>query len=248
MYSQKQRNLDLKRKLRYVKVYEDIYEKIKTGIYPLNSQLPGEMELAKEMNVSRMTLRQALAFLQDDGIIKTIKGKGNFVIFNPADWSKGLEIVSNPVQKCLMNKITGIELNYRIEPATKYTNEILGRDTGIVVFVDRWYLSEKKPVAYCFSTLPGDNIAKLGLDLNDNEALCDFLENKIYEQASHSEIQLEFSKMGNVHSVRYKISEADAFYLLQEKIYIDGEYPVIHNKFYMPINNAILNINATEKR
>lgn len=54
--------------------------------------------------------------------------------------------------------------------------------------------------------------------------------------------------MGNVHSVRYKISEADAFYLLQEKIYIDGEYPVIHNKFYMPINNAILNINATEKR
>lgn len=55
MYSQKQRNLDLKRKLRYVKVYEDIYEKIKTGIYPLNSQLPGEMELAKEMNVSRMT-------------------------------------------------------------------------------------------------------------------------------------------------------------------------------------------------
>ena len=54
----------------YTSVYDKLYKMIIDGEYPLNSKLPSEPELAKSFGVSRMTLRQALALLQDDGLVK----------------------------------------------------------------------------------------------------------------------------------------------------------------------------------
>ena len=64
------------KKLLYTSVYDKLYKMIIDGEYPLNSKLPSEPELAKSFGVSRMTLRQALALLQDDGLVKNIRGKG----------------------------------------------------------------------------------------------------------------------------------------------------------------------------
>ena len=52
---------------------------IQDGVYPPGSQLPSEPELALQMDVSRMTLRRALALLQEDNLVINIRGKGNFI-------------------------------------------------------------------------------------------------------------------------------------------------------------------------
>ena len=52
------------KKLKHVKVYNRLYSMIQDGVYPPGSQLPSEPELALQMDVSRMTLRRALALLQ----------------------------------------------------------------------------------------------------------------------------------------------------------------------------------------
>ena len=52
---------------------------IQEGVYPPGTQLPSEPELASRMGVSRMTLRRALSLLIDDGLVKNIRGKGNFI-------------------------------------------------------------------------------------------------------------------------------------------------------------------------
>ena len=57
---------------RCVAVYDKLYEMIKEGEFSHEERLPTEPELAKIMGVSRMTLRQALSLLQEDGIIKTV--------------------------------------------------------------------------------------------------------------------------------------------------------------------------------
>ena len=71
------------KKLKHVKVYNRLYSMIQDGVYPPGSQLPSEPELAQQMDVSRMTLRRALALLQEDGLVINIRGKGNFI--NEAD-------------------------------------------------------------------------------------------------------------------------------------------------------------------
>ena len=53
---------------------EKIKQKIITGEYPTNSKLPNEFELSKQFNVSRVTLRKAIAGLAEDGLIEKIHG------------------------------------------------------------------------------------------------------------------------------------------------------------------------------
>ena len=63
----------------YQKIENELYEKIKSGEYPLNSQIPTENELAQQLGVSRPTIRQALDSLTRHGYLTRIKGKGTFV-------------------------------------------------------------------------------------------------------------------------------------------------------------------------
>ena len=76
---------------RCVAVYNKLFQMIKDGEFVQDSRLPTEPELAKTMGVSRTTLRQALAFLQEDGIIKNMQGKGNFVMKSGVKIEKGIQ-------------------------------------------------------------------------------------------------------------------------------------------------------------
>ena len=67
------------RKLKHVKIYNELYELIQNGTYEPGSQLPSETTLSATMNVSRMTLRKALTLLREDGLIKDVQGVGHFV-------------------------------------------------------------------------------------------------------------------------------------------------------------------------
>lgn len=63
----------------YQKIEHELYEKIRSGEYPLNSQIPTENELAQLLGVSRPTVRQALDSLTRHGYLTRVKGKGTFV-------------------------------------------------------------------------------------------------------------------------------------------------------------------------
>ncbi|MCY7394667.1 MAG: FCD domain-containing protein [Nocardioides sp.] len=49
---------------------------IRLGVYPLGSALPPERDLAERLDVSRATLREAMAALRQAGLIETTRGRG----------------------------------------------------------------------------------------------------------------------------------------------------------------------------
>ncbi len=65
-------------------VYERILAKIVDGEYLENSKLPTEVELSKQLQVSRPVLRQALARLRQDEVISSRQGSGSYVTRRPA--------------------------------------------------------------------------------------------------------------------------------------------------------------------
>lgn len=67
------------RQPKYLRIYDDLAERIASGQWPVGSPLPSQRELADEFAVSIMTLRQALQLLADDGLIDTRHGSGTFV-------------------------------------------------------------------------------------------------------------------------------------------------------------------------
>lgn len=61
-------------------VYEQIERLIRRGEFPKGVKLPPESELARRFGVSRPVVREALARLRDEGIVRSQQGSGTFVI------------------------------------------------------------------------------------------------------------------------------------------------------------------------
>ena len=76
----------------------------------------------------------------------------------------------------ITEKIDSVELEFKLETSTEYTNKILERKSPVVVFVDRWYKSQDKIVAYTLSIIPIETIVEKSIDLIEKENLIKFLD------------------------------------------------------------------------
>ncbi len=63
----------------YVQVRESLRDQIKAGVLKPGQKLPAEDELAAQFGVSRMTVRQGISDLTDEGMLYRRRGIGTFV-------------------------------------------------------------------------------------------------------------------------------------------------------------------------
>lgn len=61
------------------KIINEIENRILQGIYPVGSKLPVENEMAKEFDVGRSTVREAMKHLSAEGYVSIEQGRGTFV-------------------------------------------------------------------------------------------------------------------------------------------------------------------------
>jgi GntR family transcriptional regulator, transcriptional repressor for pyruvate dehydrogenase complex len=64
------------------RVYQALLSGIQEGRFKSNSKLPTENELADTFSVSRPVVRNALALLRRDGLVKSVQGSGTVVLSN----------------------------------------------------------------------------------------------------------------------------------------------------------------------
>ena len=67
------------KQLKYYKMHHDLEEKIHRGELRAGDRVPSENQLAAAYQVSRQTVRKALAILEQEGYIYAMHGKGTFV-------------------------------------------------------------------------------------------------------------------------------------------------------------------------
>lgn len=159
-------------KLKHVQVYNKIFNMIQDGTYSPGMQLPSEPELAGQLNVSRATLRKSLALLQEDHLVKNIRGKGNFIRENSSNLSEnGYENRQHPIKTCLTSKITEVELEFRVEVPAEAITASLKQETPVVVIADRWYHTDDGPLAYTLSFIPIELISDAEISLHDTKQL-----------------------------------------------------------------------------
>ena len=63
----------------YIQIKDYLHQQIKQGVYSIGERLPSERELSQMFKVSRMTARQALQSMVQEGIAHTRAGKGTYV-------------------------------------------------------------------------------------------------------------------------------------------------------------------------
>ncbi|HZK29494.1 MAG TPA: GntR family transcriptional regulator [Clostridia bacterium] len=67
----------------YAQLRELIVERIQEGVYQQGDRIPSEMTFCEELDLSRPTVRQAIAELVSDGILEIQKGRGTYVAVEP---------------------------------------------------------------------------------------------------------------------------------------------------------------------
>ena len=63
----------------YIKIHDQIKKEIDEGIWEIGERLPSERDLAETFEVSRMTLRQAITLLVEEGVLERRVGSGTYV-------------------------------------------------------------------------------------------------------------------------------------------------------------------------
>ncbi|WP_096272560.1 GntR family transcriptional regulator [Paucisalibacillus globulus] len=231
----------------YINVYDQLYKQIIDGNFPRNSKLPTENELAKSLGVSRVTLRQAISLLQDDGLIKSIQGKGNFITNpQPKNMTAGLEKIGNPIEKCHSEKIDDVEIEFRLDLESDYTRQVLNRKAAAVVAIERWYKSNGNIVAYAFTFMAIEAVTELNIDLHNEKQLLNMLEGEIYELANTATLEIKHSTSVNSSTQKHTIIGGEKCDLILESLYRNDKYPIAYNKFYIPVEFSLLKINATK--
>lgn len=79
---------------KYKQVLAALRSQIIEGVYRNTMKLPTEMELAKEHNVSRQTVRRALSILSQEGLIERQQGSGSHIKDTPPTNSTNIAIVA----------------------------------------------------------------------------------------------------------------------------------------------------------
>ena len=74
------RTLSESRVPRYVQLASVLRRRVESGVWPVGARLPSIEALEGEFGVARVTVRQALDILRDEGLIEPRQGRGTFVL------------------------------------------------------------------------------------------------------------------------------------------------------------------------
>jgi GntR family transcriptional regulator len=142
----------------YYQIELDLKERITKKEWDINDRLPSEAELSAQYDVSRVTIRQALAELEKDGIIKKQRGKGAFVSANPQAFIHDLDYSIISGEKLnhqgfeMHAKV--LELQVFTAPRSEvYENLEISPDSP-VVYIKRLFQLDDRPIAISDSWLP----------------------------------------------------------------------------------------------
>ncbi len=158
-------------------ILHDNLEEIINGTEP-GMKLLSEPKLAKQLNVSRATLREAMRTFETRGLLRRQQGVGTFVTRPSQVIESGLEVlesIERMAERIGLPVAMGA-INGSVCIADEITARKLSMNAGSEVFcVSRVIMAEERPVAYLVDTLPLDYLKPEDVSENFTGSILDLL-------------------------------------------------------------------------
>lgn len=176
----------------HAQIHQELSERIKDEDLSAGSAFPSERELADSYGVSRMTVRQALTSLRQEGLIYNERGVGTFVSKRKLDvHTRNLGGFSEEMRRRGMNPSSKLLL-LKPEIANSQTAENLGIEPGADVFhLERLRLANEMPMAFETAYLPVKICPKLDKFNLEKQSLYEILQREFGVELHHAEEILE---------------------------------------------------------
>src|SRR5690349_13214646 len=141
----------------FQRLQADLAELIKKS--PPGTRLPSEPDLAKQLGVSRATLREAMRMFETQGLIRRRQGSGTFVVGQVPVIESGLEVLESldTIAQRMGLAISVRDVVIERIPADEEHATALDLPPGApLVRVSRIMQADSRPVAYLIDTLSED--------------------------------------------------------------------------------------------
>jgi GntR family transcriptional regulator len=145
---------------------------------PAGSRLMSEPDLAKQMGVSRATLREAMRTFETQGLIRRRQGSGTYVVGKFEVIDAGLEVLESiETMARRMNLAVSVsDLHIEQVQAEKTVSEGLCVEEGIqVTRIRRVIRADSRPVAYLIDFLSEDILKPDDLPTEFHGSVLDYL-------------------------------------------------------------------------
>lgn len=154
-------------------------QKIMNNEWHVGDRLPSEFELCKEYGVSRITVRQALAELERDGLVRRRQGVGTFVTVPRIEQQlTSFYSFSQEFRKRGLNPRNEVEKFKVGHPTPKIAEALNLRESDEVYYLKRLRFADDTLMAIESTYLPVNLFPDLSKDELDTTPLYDVLRNK----------------------------------------------------------------------
>jgi GntR family transcriptional regulator len=153
----------------YQAIRESLISLIQKGNYEIGDKIPSEDELARLMRVSRVTLREAIRQLREEGLLFSRRGSGTFLSGNVREIAGTLD-VNHGLTRMIVEAgskpgVTDTETEL-INASRELAQKLKVKEGSGIVVLKRVRTANGKPVVYSLDHLsPG--VATLFLSVNE---------------------------------------------------------------------------------
>jgi GntR family transcriptional regulator len=145
---------------------------------PAGARLISEPELAKQLGVSRATLREAMRTFETQGLIRRRQGAGTFVVGKVPVIDAGLEVLESlETMARRMNLVITVS-DLSLEQIDADDDHAVGLNAAVgtcLTRIRRVMRADTRPVAYLIDTLPEDVLRLQDIPQGFNGSVLDFL-------------------------------------------------------------------------
>ena len=145
---------------------------------PAGQRLVSEPELARQLGVSRATLREAMRTFETQGLIRRRQGAGTFVVGKVPVIDSGLEVLESleTMAQRMNLKVTVSDLHMDQVEADAKAAEALGvPERTRLTRIRRVMRADGRPVAYLIDSLPAEILKPADLSYRFSGSVLDYL-------------------------------------------------------------------------
>ena len=197
--------------------------------------MPSEPNLVEMFGVSRITVREALAQFNQEGIIYKIQGKGTFLKRSPIHMKNGLEILKSPteIMKESGYKAKTEHFSTEVELPPPEIKRILNleNEEKIVTYCRKRY-AEDKLVVYGEDSLSVCHFEDKPPKKIPRESMLNFLEDELGLKIERARTEIIPTTLGDELSEVLDVDKNKIFLLLKQVHYSDKGKPLVFSLDY----------------
>ncbi|KRK65232.1 GntR family transcriptional regulator [Companilactobacillus tucceti DSM 20183] len=139
----------------YIQIHNRIRKEIELGKWTVGERIPSERQLAEDFNVSRMTLRQAIQTLVDEGILQRQVGSGTYVASSKVQEKMSGTTSFTEITEGQGKKPSSKTVSYHTaDPSMSEIEKLKLSDGEQILRMERIRYADKQPICFEVTTIP----------------------------------------------------------------------------------------------